>query len=561
MKVSRWGGLLGWACLPGLLFLWSCRRETPSTFDRNLPPETYISRAPAESSLAYYRIRLFWNGEDPDGLINHYEFAVTDSNKVPGEDTPGFAGYYRTSSTDSVFVLKADNPQILGHRFYVRAVDNEGKVDPTPAWSYFVAHNFNFPGVRFKTAEGTWTDRDGNDRRIVLRSNDRFTATDTIGIGGAMSVSWDGFDVDDGGYVLGYQYRSSADLIFRGGSLADTSFARDFAPRLSGGKLVYFSGREMVQVRAVDDAGAKTQPDSVRSVIVNFNPVTWIVDPRELTTPVRTRLFRERTTGKVYPTGTTLSDLTGTGREIEFSYTAFDDHRDARVNPGSAYDISAYTYRKLTNGGGPAYDSTYTRFGNWAPFPAINNFANNVARHLTSADYMFLIRARDQLGRWGNPDTIVVKVNYYAFFVSAAYVDAQGAEQPLWVPKAAGERPDTVSVTIPRNGDGTYPRFQIRFLALDIHEPPPNSHALDINKVVEEELSHVEEYRARLNGSSGGFEPADSLDAPGDRSYPVLPAGGPDIVRSGVNTLELAARDASGRVTNLSFAFRVTLEQ
>jgi len=78
-------------------------------------------------------------------------------------------------------------------------------------------------------------------------------------------VSWDGFDLDEGGYVVGYEFRSSADLIFRGGSLADTSYSRDFAPKMSGGKLVYFSGSEILQVRSIDDAGAKTQPDSVRS--------------------------------------------------------------------------------------------------------------------------------------------------------------------------------------------------------------------------------------------------------------------------------------------------------
>jgi len=231
------------------------------------------------------------------------------------------------------------------------------------------------------------------------------------------------------------------------------------------------------------------------------------------------------------------------------------------VNPSSDYDISGYSYRKLTNGGGPAYDSTGVRFGSWNPFPAINSFALSAAKNLKSGDYSFLIRSRDQLGRWGNPDTLLVKVNYYAFFVSVTYLDAQGAEQPLWVPKPGGDRPDTVSVTIPRNGDGTYPEFQIRFVALDIHEPPPNSHVLEVNQVVEEELSHVEEYLARLNGTTSGFEPADSLDAPGERSYAVSPAGGANVIRPGVNTLELAARDASGRVTRLSFAFRVTLEQ
>jgi len=120
------------------------------------------------------------------------------------------------------------------------------------------------------------------------------TASVAPHIGSGRSFTWDGFDDDEGGYVVGYKYRSSADLVFRGGSLADTSFSRDFAPTLSGGKLRYFSGPEMVQVRAVDDAGAATQPDSVRSVIVNFNPVTWVVDPRRVEPGARTGLSGTR---------------------------------------------------------------------------------------------------------------------------------------------------------------------------------------------------------------------------------------------------------------------------
>jgi hypothetical protein len=404
---------------------------------------------------------------------------------------------------------------------------------------------------------GNWIDRDGNPRSITLRSSDRYTATDTIGVGGSIAVSWDGFDLDRGGYVVGYEYRSTLDLIFRGGSLADTSFSRDFAPTLSGGKLVYFSGQEVLHVRSEDDGGAKTQPDSVRSVIVNFNPVTWVVDPRE-PSPVRTKVFRERSTSKVYPSGTALADGS---RGIEFSFTAFDDHRDTRINPGSAYDVSAFTYRRLVNGGGPAYDSTGVEFGKWAPFPAVNNFAINKTQNLVSGDYAFLLRARDQLGRWGFPDTVVVMVNYYAYFVSATYLDGDGVEQPLWNPKPAGSRPDTLTVSIAKNPDGSYPDLQVRFLALDTHAPAPNTHALDFNGVVEEELSHVEEYRARLNGTTAGFEVAVPRDAPGERAFPVSLVVEPGVIRPGVNTLDLAARDAGGRVTSLSIAFRVTLEQ
>ena len=64
----------------------SCRREVPDNIDRNRAPETYITRAPAESSLTYYRVHFYWGGADPDGEIAYYEVAVTDSNRIPGQD-------------------------------------------------------------------------------------------------------------------------------------------------------------------------------------------------------------------------------------------------------------------------------------------------------------------------------------------------------------------------------------------------------------------------------------------------------------------------------------------
>ena len=105
MMVSRWGGRLGMCCLLTLVFLWSCREEPPSNFDRNLAPETVISLAPAESTLSFYQVHLFWFGSDADGVIDHFEYSITDSNKTPGEDDPGFSGYFKTSKNDSTFLL------------------------------------------------------------------------------------------------------------------------------------------------------------------------------------------------------------------------------------------------------------------------------------------------------------------------------------------------------------------------------------------------------------------------------------------------------------------------
>ena len=140
-RVARSGLLLLFAAVA---FLASCRREAPANIDRNQAPETYIRRAPAESTLTYYRAHFYWSGSDADGQIAYYEIAVTDSNESPGDHVEEGTGYTRTLATDSVFVLAAGRPieqQISGKRLYVRAVDNEGKLDPTPALAFFQAKN------------------------------------------------------------------------------------------------------------------------------------------------------------------------------------------------------------------------------------------------------------------------------------------------------------------------------------------------------------------------------------------------------------------------------------
>jgi len=555
MKLSRWAGLLGWFCLPGLLFLWSCRRENPSNFDRNLPPETYIPGAPAESSLAYYRVHLYWTGTDPDGRIDHFEYAVTDTSLGPGETTPGFNGYYRTEKTDSLFVFRADDPQILGHRFYVRAVDNEGKVDPTPAWAYFVAHDFNFPNVVFREAVGSWRTSAGVDTTVLLSSENEYSPTDTIGIAGKMSVSWSGFDVDQGGYVTGYQYRATGDPFYSGGTLADTTWSIEFTPTVKGGVTSYFSGVEALKVRAIDDAGAATNPDSVRSVVVNFNPITWIVDPSS-TTPIHKKVFTVLSTQQVFPSGTTLADL-GTGRRISFAYTGFDDPRDQVVNPDNPVGIIHYSSRRLNFGGGPAY---HVLADSVVSYPGTAIYQEGDTQGLTSGDYKFYLRSQDELERWGTPETLLVNVNYPAYFTSVSYADpTTGEDRPIWFTTPSGAaHPETTTVTIPKQGGGGYPDLEMHFQASDNHSPPPNQNPLDFNTVVEEELSRVEEYRAQLNSGSAGFEPP-GRDGVAIRFFPVDPAGGRGVIKGGLNVLKLTAKDVSDRQSKLTIVFDVKL--
>jgi hypothetical protein len=491
--------------------------------------------APAESTLAFYQVHLYWNGSDPDGQITFYEYSVTDSNKTPGEDTPDFAGYFATAATDSVFRMTADDPQTLGHRFYVRAVDNEGKVDPTPAWTYFVAQDFNFPDVVFHTQTGTWTDKFGTDHTIIVDSNGQFNPSDTIGVGGCVEFSWSGFDRDVGGSVVGYESRILGDAVFSGGTLADTTFSKCFP--------LGFSGREVLTVHAIDDAGASTFPDSIRSVVVNFNPICWIVDPLITDHPVRARVFQDAE-GTVFPSGTILADGF---RNIRFAYTGFDDARDYREDPENP-GVQGFSFRRLVGGGGPAFREVA---GGWEPFPAINTFSQSETQGLTSGDYLFIIRSLDDLNRWGTPDSVLVGVNYPPYFREVVYYDTGGVPRQLWN-QAGG---DTLAITLD-SGGGSPPPLRVGILAVDEHSadaPDP----LDISNVVEDEVGQVTEYRVRINGSTDGYQPAPA-EGGLDRFLEVATV--PDtttVVRPGLNTLEVRARDDGGRVTELFVVFSV----
>ncbi|NNF07803.1 MAG: hypothetical protein HKN21_13650 [Candidatus Eisenbacteria bacterium] len=537
MKVTAWSRRVGYCSLLLIALLWSCRRENPSNFDPNLPPETFISGAPAESTLAFYQVQLYWNGVDPDGIIDHFEYAVTDSNLTPGELTPDFSGYFSTNRTDSLFKLTANNPQILGHRFYVRAVDNEGKVDPTPAWTYFIAHDFNFPQVVFNTADGRWIDSAGEENTVEITSTDQFVPTDTVGIGGAVEYTWTGFDADVGGEVLGFEFRPGTETEFRGGTLADTAYAESYQ--------IDFSGRRSLFVRAIDDAGAKTLPIAVRSVVVNFSPVTWIADPLSGGAPARARVFTE-SSGQVYPSGTTLANGF---RSVNFAYTGFDDLRDQGNSPEDP-GVIGFEFRRLKNGGGPAFQSIPA----WEPFPEINIFNQQATQALTSGDYLFLIRSEDELGRKGRPDTVAVNVNYPPFFTNASYFDEFGTENNLWNPGG-----DLVEVDI-NVEDGVAGPLQVNVLASDEHSAD-NPDPLEVtNPVVEDEVGVVIEYRVRINGSPGGFQAV-----PAGSPYEIFlevttdPAEDRKVRPGEFNFLVLEAKDDGGRITTQTVQFRVNL--
>lgn len=255
-------GLLG----PG------CREESVLPVDRNLPPETFLTGAPGDSQTSFYAVRLHWSGIDQDGEVIGYEFAVTES--LPDLEE---IEYQFTERTDSLFRFQVEpTREILGHRFYVRAIDDDGRRDPVPAWTFFGARNTCAPEILFTQAIGFSPDL-AETLEITSNATRERDVSDTIPAGWSVCFRWEGQDCDvviepDGtlrqvGSIQRY-FRNLAPREFSelGGTLADTSVC------YTGDQLP--SGTYFLRVRGVDDAGFSGADPAVRSFVANLDPIT-----------------------------------------------------------------------------------------------------------------------------------------------------------------------------------------------------------------------------------------------------------------------------------------------
>jgi len=91
----------------------------------NQPPETFIAPVPPEGSMNNpFRLRLEWRGNDSDGRIKEYQYRL---------DGPLFDNTWQTT-TQFYKIFKLRNGW---YTLQVRAVDDEGAIDATPAQRRF----------------------------------------------------------------------------------------------------------------------------------------------------------------------------------------------------------------------------------------------------------------------------------------------------------------------------------------------------------------------------------------------------------------------------------------
>jgi hypothetical protein len=229
--------LLALGAIVAAALLGGCSKFDPGDRNPNLPPETTLSFAPAIGDTANYEVRMNWFGWDTDGKIEYYQTAWDwpDSLVDPIEGVDWDAVSWRNViNTDSVFYVGASSDTVTvekgfqGHRFAVRAVDDEGAADQTPENIEFTAFTF-----------------------VPNTILERGPSVDAGAVTGTMvSFEWRGEDRD--GVITGFKYRLSKwDGDWVPVVVSDTLTAEE--TEVNFGPIF---GLHLFEVWAYDDAGA-----------------------------------------------------------------------------------------------------------------------------------------------------------------------------------------------------------------------------------------------------------------------------------------------------------------
>lgn len=246
--------------LVGLAALLAACAKDPVRLDRNRPPSTFLVAAPPESGSFSYRIHLYWRGEDADGFVAGFQWAWDDSS---------VSSFRFTTKTDSIFELAVnDSATIAGgtsnqppgtsrpHTFFIRAVDNLGKPDPSLSmWNHRIIISTTVkPEVEF-----TGSLPSGN-------------GVDSLCDGAPFQVCWSGTDPD--GSVIGYKFDVGP---YSSPIVVDSCVS--FNDPGDPNSIALSSGIYTLTVQAVDNAYALSDPGASKFFfVVNRDPSAWFKD-------------------------------------------------------------------------------------------------------------------------------------------------------------------------------------------------------------------------------------------------------------------------------------------
>ena len=283
-----------------------CRKALTPDVDTNEAPETWITAAPMDTltikdgygvptgppslTVIPVRFHLYWAGADKDGSVNGFYYAVVETTAAPDEtghipNLPGpKPGDYRyTTKTDSTFIFTVSELYTdRQHAFYIYAVDEKGKPDPTPAKFTFRAFDKYPPTpvideavasgtiVRLNSAGDPYLD---TDVKYLTRVYDRnVPPQDTAAAYGRLDFRWHAELRDPLMTVSAYRYKLDETQF----QAVDSSVRSATYPAEVGGRPVS-TGAKVFTLRALDQAGGAGE--TTRHFVMNYAPDTWWAGP------------------------------------------------------------------------------------------------------------------------------------------------------------------------------------------------------------------------------------------------------------------------------------------
>lgn len=290
-----------------------CRDSLSPNLDNNVAPETWITAAPMDTitdrpSIGApipgrpgeipVRYHLYWAGSDLDGAVAGFYWAVVETLPIPPGDglgLPSLPGpkpqdYRFTTRTDSVFIFTAsEDVPVREHTFFIYAVDNKNRPDPTPARFMFRAYD-RFPPLAVidsANAVGTIYLLAGGGVTPVERAyqiRDSFDVSrpypaDTVPSISRLTFRWHGEPTIPGTIVTGFRYKldeSSFNIV------DSTVTTATYNTRV--GPDVIAPGTKIFTLRAVGESGWRGE--STRYFQMNFAPDSWFAGP-DVTDPAQ----------------------------------------------------------------------------------------------------------------------------------------------------------------------------------------------------------------------------------------------------------------------------------
>ena len=288
----------------------ACRTPLAPNIDRDIAPETWITAAPPDTIMTErgtapdigtipFRFHLYWAASDRDGAVAGFYWAVVETlpsappEAGPGAPIPPLPGpkpgdYHFTTKTDSIFIFRvAEQIPDRAHAFFIYAVDNQGKPDPTPARFIFNAKDRfpptpvfdeafavgkiyeRLPGGGVRAVIDTFPRGRVGPLRILDINNPATLPTDTVPVGSDLHFCWHAKIDIPGTVVTSYRYKlDEPQLVTVGPHDTCKVYGQGQHPT---------PGTKIFTVRAIDQALGSNE--SNRRLQYNFSPISWWAGP------------------------------------------------------------------------------------------------------------------------------------------------------------------------------------------------------------------------------------------------------------------------------------------